>query len=148
MKTLRSDSVCCERSTIPSKLVFASCVSHTGLPLNMRNVCVLTYHSKGHYNQGHSEMCDMYSIQRVRIGCRRSRPYYVAYWRPGGSGCAHCHAWPQSYDHRPSHPSNAGAERVGFSTAMQTLLEPSAKRNVRCSASRMKVELYPTKNRL
>ena len=37
---------------------------------------------------------------------------------------------------------------VGFSLTKQTLLAPSAKRNVRCSESRMKGELHPTKNRL
>ena len=33
----------------------------------------------------------------------------------------------RSYDHRPSHPYNAGTERVGLSPARQTLLAPSAK---------------------
>ena len=37
-------------------------------------------------------------------------------------------AWPQSYDHRPSHPYHAGKEHVGISPTRQTLLAPSAKR--------------------
>ena len=52
------------------------------------------------------------------------------------------------YDHRPSQPHNAGTEHVGFSPTRQTLLAPSAKRNVRCPASRMKGELHPTQNPL
>ena len=47
--------------------------------------------------------------------------------------------------HRPSHPSNAGTEHVGFSPTRQTLLPPSAKRREVC-ASRMKGELHPAKN--
>ena len=48
-------------------------------------------------------------------------------------GCAYCHAWPSSFDHRPSHPYSAGTKNVGFSPTGQTLLAPpSAKRNVRC----------------
>ena len=43
-------------------------------------------------------------------------------------GCTRYHAWPQLYDHRPSHPYNAGTEHVGFSRTRQTLLAPSAKR--------------------
>ena len=39
-----------------------------------------------------------------------------------------CHAWPWSYDHRPSHPYNAGTEHVGFSPTRQTLLATSLKR--------------------
>ena len=42
----------------------------------------------------------------------------------GGRGCTHYHAWPQPYDHRPSHPHNAGTEHVGFSPARQTSLAP------------------------
>ena len=43
-----------------------------------------------------------------------------------GWGVTHCHALSQSYDPRPSHPYNAGTERVGFSSTRQTLLAPSA----------------------
>ena len=39
-----------------------------------------------------------------------------------------CHAWPQSYGHRPSHPCHAGTEHVGFSPTRQTLLAPGTKR--------------------
>ena len=46
---------------------------------------------------------------------------------------------------RPSHPYNAGTEHVGFSPTCRALLAPST---VRCSASRMKGELHPTKNRV
>ena len=46
---------------------------------------------------------------------------------------------------RLSHPFNAGTEHVVFSPSRQTLLAPSAKRNVRCWASRMKGELHPIK---
>ena len=42
-------------------------------------------------------------------------------------GCTQCHAWPWSYDHRPSHPYNAGTEPVGFSPTRLTMLAPSAK---------------------
>ena len=31
-------------------------------------------------------------------------------------GVDSCHAWPSSYDHKPSHPYNAGIKRVGFFT--------------------------------
>ena len=65
----------------------------------------------------------------------------------GGRECL-CHGCPQSYDHGPSHPCNAGTEHIGFSPTRQTLLAPSAKQNVRRSVSRMKGELPPTKNRL
>ena len=44
-------------------------------------------------------------------------------------GCTHDHAGPLSYDHRPSHPSNAGTEHVGFSPTRQALLVPSAGRH-------------------
>ena len=40
----------------------------------------------------------------------------------------HYHAWPQSYDHGPSHPYNAGTEHVGFSLTRPTSLARSAKR--------------------
>ena len=69
----------------------------------------------------------------------------------GGGGTEVC-AWPQSYDHRPSHPYYAGTEHVGFSSTRQTLLAPSAKggwwgeggraRSLRNSAlSRFKIRL-------
>ena len=45
----------------------------------------------------------------------------------GGEAYSVC-AWPQSYDHRLSHPYYAGTERVGFSLTRQTMLAPSAKR--------------------
>ena len=45
-----------------------------------------------------------------------------------GGGLYSCDAWPWLYDHRPSHPYNAGTEHVGFSPTRQTLLAPSAKR--------------------
>ena len=35
---------------------------------------------------------------------------------------------PLSYDHRPSHPHNAGTEHVGFSPTRQALPAPRAKR--------------------
>ena len=62
----------------------------------------------------------------------------------GGWGrCTHVkHGRSRIYDHRPSHPYNAGTEHVGFSPTRQTLLAPSAKRSVRCRASRMKGELH------
>ena len=55
----------------------------------------------------------------------RQTQTYIA--RQGGGVCS-CHAWPWSYDHRPSHPYNAGTEHVGFSPTRQTLPAPSAKR--------------------
>ena len=45
-----------------------------------------------------------------------------------GRGVLDIHAWPLSYERRPSHPYNAGTEHVGFSPTRQTLLAPSAKR--------------------
>ena len=45
-------------------------------------------------------------------------------WGRGG-GELDIHAWPQSHDHRPSHPYYAGTESVGFSSpTRQTLLAP------------------------
>ena len=49
--------------------------------------------------------------------CSRSR---------GEGGLYSCHAWP--YDHRPSHPYNAGTERFGFHRRGRHLIAPSAKR--------------------
>ena len=43
----------------------------------------------------------------------------------------------------PSIPFNTGKEHVGFTPTRQALLDPSAKRNVGCSTSRMKGELHP-----
>ena len=43
---------------------------------------------------------------------------------------------------------NAGAGHVGFSPTRQILIAPSAKRNMRCSASRTKGKPRLTKNRL
>ena len=51
-------------------------------------------------------------------------------------------------DHRPSHPYNAGTDHVRFSTTRQALHAPSAKRNVRCWASRKKSVLHPIQKRL
>ena len=48
------------------------------------------------------------------------------------------HGRSRMYDHRPSHPYHPGTEHDGFSPTRQTSLAPSAKRNVRCPASRMK----------
>ena len=62
-------------------------------------------------------------------------------------GTYSCHVWPQSYEHRTSHPYNAGTENFGFLPTRQTLLD-QARSAVRCSASRMKGELHPTKSRL
>ena len=45
-----------------------------------------------------------------------------------GGGVYPVCAWPLSYDHRPSHPYDAGTEHVGLSPTRQTLLAPSAKR--------------------
>ena len=45
-----------------------------------------------------------------------------------GGGVRACHASPQSHDHSPSHPYNAGTEHVGLSPTRQTFLAPSAKR--------------------
>ena len=39
-----------------------------------------------------------------------------------------CYAQAQSYDHRPSHPYNAGTEHVRFPPTTQTLLASRAKR--------------------
>ena len=46
----------------------------------------------------------------------------------GGGGVYSVCALSKSYDHRPSYPYYAGTEHVGFSTARQALLAPSAKR--------------------
>ena len=46
--------------------------------------------------------------------------------RKGGRGYS-VFAWPQSYDHRPSHPYYVGPEYIGFSPTRQALLAPSAK---------------------
>ena len=51
---------------------------------------------------------------------------YFNHLHPLGGG-THYHAWPYSYDDRPSRPYNAGTEHVGFSPTRQTLLAPSAK---------------------
>ena len=48
--------------------------------------------------------------------------------RGEGGGGTHVMPDPQSYDHRPSHPYNAGTKHVGFPSTRQTLLAPSAKR--------------------
>ena len=53
----------------------------------------------------------------------------------------------QWYGHIPLHPYYAGTEPVGFSPTKQTSLAPSSLIVVNCRASRMKSELYPTKNR-
>ena len=36
-----------------------------------------------------------------------------------GVGVHSCHAWPWSYDHRPSHPHNAETKHVAFSPTRQ-----------------------------
>ena len=41
------------------------------------------------------------------------------------------HAWPKSYDHRPSHPYNAGTEHVGFFTDQADIGGTAAIKNVR-----------------
>ena len=47
----------------------------------------------------------------------------------GGRGVHSVCVWPQSYDHRSSHPDYSGTEHVGFSPTRQALLlAPSAKR--------------------
>ena len=86
-------------------------------------------------------------IERVFAGCITPRTHADHAYREWGMYS--CHAGPSSYDHRPLHPYNAETEQlVGFSPTRQALLVPSAKRNVRCSASRMKHELHATNNRL
>ena len=35
-------------------------------------------------------------------------------------GCFHYHAWPKSYDHRPSHPYNAGTEHVASTRRIES----------------------------
>ena len=45
----------------------------------------------------------------------------------GGAGFS-VRAWPQSYDHRPSHLYCAGTEHVRFSPTRQIMLAPSVKR--------------------
>ena len=83
------------------------------------------------------------SIEQAKNVRKVSLETSVTAWR-----CVHSwHAWPYSYDHRPSHPCNAGTERVGCSPSRQTVLAPSAEPSaVRCSASRMKGELQYAKN--
>ena len=56
-------------------------------------------------------------------------------------GGTHYHAWPSSYDHRPSHPYNAGTEHVGFHRPGRHRLRQT-RTAVRCSASLMKSELH------
>ena len=46
----------------------------------------------------------------------------------GGGGCTQFVHDPSQYDRRPSHPSYAGTEHVGFSPTRQIWLAPSAKR--------------------
>ena len=61
-------------------------------------------------------------------------PMYMALrhsqqWRQGGGVLIIMHGRSRnSYDHRPSHPYNAGTEHVGFSSTRQTWLARSAKR--------------------
>ena len=69
----------------------------------------------------------------------------------GLEGCTQCRAWPWAYIHRPSISlHHAGTEHIGFSPRRQTLFAPSAKRSVRCWASRMRggLHLIHTTNRL
>ena len=69
------------------------------------------------------------------------------YVRVCGGVCS-CLAWPQSYDHRPSHPYKTGTEHVGFSPTRETLLAPSAKRREVFGEWREGCELHPTTNRV
>ena len=75
-------------------------------------------------------------------------PYYLPKKLNSGGGYSIC-AWPLSYDHRPSHLYHAGTGPVGFSPTRQALLCTlhQARSAVRSSASRMKDELHPSKNR-
>ena len=57
--------------------------------------------------------------------------------------CAHVMHGRSRMTIRPSHLYNAGTEHVGVSSTGQALLAPSAKRNVRCPASRLEGELHP-----
>ena len=70
-------------------------------------------------------------------------------WEEAGGGVYSCHAWPQSYGHRPSHPymqCRDGARRV--ITDRADIACAKAQSTVACLASRMKGELHPTKNHL
>ena len=53
-----------------------------------------------------------------------------------GGGVYSYQAWPQSYDHGPSHSYNAGTEYVGFSPTRQTL---GGGEGVRCSVLLRKI---------
>ena len=57
-------------------------------------------------------------------------------------------AWPSSYDHRPSHLyyTGTGQSTSGFHQPGRHCLH-QARSAVRCSASRMKGEVHPSKNR-
>jgi len=46
-------------------------------------------------------------------------------WVKEGWGVYSCHAWPSSYDHRPSYSFNDVAEHVRLSPTRQKFLEPN-----------------------
>ena len=86
--------------------------------------------------QTHDRLC----LSWIRHG------FVVLDIRQWGRGVYSVCAWPQSYDHTPSHPYHAGTEHVGFHQPGKQCLH-EARSAVRCLASRMKGELHPPKNR-
>ena len=54
-------------------------------------------------------------------------PFIVHSGVESGEGVYVCHAWPESYVHRPSHLYNAGAEHAGVSPTRHKMFAPSAK---------------------
>ena len=62
------------------------------------------------------------TIDHAPLSTRSTVPTYER-------GVYSCHAWPWSYDYRPSHPCKAGTEYAWFSPTRQTTsLAPSAER--------------------
>ena len=62
----------------------------------------------------------------------------------GRGGVYSCHASPKSYDHRPSHPYNAGGRSTSSFHRPRRYCLHQARGTARCWASRMKGELRPT----
>ena len=87
-----------------------------------------SHKAAGAAGEGDRECIWPTSIGEPRHACSMILLLAVGMLRRGERGGLYSyHAWPQSYDHRPSHPYNAGTEHVGFSRTTQKLLAPIAK---------------------
>ena len=74
--------------------------------------------------------------------------YNMSLGEEHGGGCTYVvhgrSCIPGIYNHRPSHPLNAGTEQIGFSPTRQTFdCSDKARSAARCCASRLKGELHP-----